>query len=87
MGPLTAAELESLGVSTIESLQALGWEEAFLRWVEAYPERLNVNAAVGLVAAELDVSWRTLSEKDKERARALVRRVRGEWGMSRRRTR
>jgi hypothetical protein len=87
MGPLTASELESLGIRTVEKLQALGWEEAFLRWVEAYPERLNLNAAAGLVAAEIGVSWRELGEKEKALARSVVDRVRREWGLHARRRR
>lgn len=71
MGPTTASELESIGIDTVEKLCALGWEEAFVRWIEAYPERLNLNAATGLVAATLGVSYLALSAQEKARARAL----------------
>jgi hypothetical protein len=82
MGPITAAELESLGIDSVERLQVLGCEQAFLRWVEAYPARLNVNAAVGLVAAELGVSWLNLGARDRARAVKMVNEVRREWGLS-----
>jgi hypothetical protein len=81
MGPLTASELATIGIDTVERLVAMGWEEAFDRWVEAYPERLNVNAAVGLLAAENGVSWLKLNGSDKARARAKVDRIRAEWGL------
>ena len=82
MGPLTGAEIASLGIDTVERLVALGWEEVFVRWIEAHPERLNVNAAVGLVAAELGVSWLKLPAKEKALARAKVEAVRREWGVA-----
>jgi hypothetical protein len=80
MGPITAGELVSIGIDTVEKVREMGWPEAFLLWVEAYPERLNINAAVGLAAAEEGVPWKSLSAKEKERARTLVtnlRRARG----------
>jgi hypothetical protein len=80
MGPITAAELVSIGIDTVEKVREMGWPEAFLLWIEAYPERLNVNAAVGLAAAEEGVSWKSLSPSEQERARTVVtnlRRARG----------
>lgn len=81
LGPITAPELVTIGIETVERLAALGWQEAFVQWVEAYPERLNVNAAVGLAAAELGVSWLKLPAAEKARARALVDAIRAEWGL------
>lgn len=76
MGPITQAELESIGLGSTEKIRALGWQEVFLRWIEAYPERLNLNAAYGLVAVEEGVDWRLLSDSQKQRARALVTSLR-----------
>jgi hypothetical protein len=76
MGPITSGELVSLGIDSVERLREMGWEEAFLRWIEAYPERLNVNAAVGLAAASEGMSWLKLSQREKDRARTLVAALR-----------
>ena len=76
MGPITSAELVSLGIDTVEKVCEMGWPEAFLMWIEAYPERLNVNAAVGLAAAVQGVPWHRLSPSEKERARTLVASLR-----------
>jgi hypothetical protein len=80
-GPITSGELASIGLETVEAVAALGWEEAFVRWVEAYPERLNVNAAVGLVAVVRGVSWLHVTPNDKARARSLVDALRRERGL------
>lgn len=72
MGPLTASELESLGVNTLEQVIDQGWEEIFLKWIEAYPERLNLNAAVGLIAIVEGVHWQKVSVREKERARTMI---------------
>jgi hypothetical protein len=76
MGPITAAELSSLGIASVEKVREMGWREVFLIWIEAYPERLNVNAAVGLAAAEEGISWQKLSPSSKERVRTLVSNLR-----------
>jgi hypothetical protein len=77
---ITEVELESIGLGTRAKVVAVGWEEAFLRWVEAYPERLNLNAAVGLIAKESGVHWLQVPPSDKERARALIDSLRRERG-------
>lgn len=78
MGPITGAELATLGLEAPEKIRALGWEEVFFRWIEAYPERLNVNAAYGLIAVVEGVDWRQITQAEKERARALVAALRRE---------
>ncbi len=59
----------------------MGWEEAFIRWVEAYPKQLNLNAAVGLIAKAEGLSWLKVHAADKERARLLVDALRRERGL------
>ena len=76
IGPICSAELSSIGIDTVEKLQDLGWEEVFLRWIEAYPERINLNAATGLIGAEEEIDWRSVSPLKKAKARALVERLR-----------
>jgi hypothetical protein len=80
LGPITSAELHSIGIESVESLIAMGWEEAFLRWIEAYPERLNLNAAVGLIAAIEGIPWLEVHPNDKARARVFIDGLRRERG-------
>lgn len=80
LGPTTDPELASLGFTTVEALQQAGWEEVCLRWVEAYPLRLNVNAFYGVIAAVEEVDWRDLDEGWRARARALRDRLLREAG-------
>jgi hypothetical protein len=81
VGLITSGELASIGLGVVEAITAMGWEEAFVRWVEAYPERLNVNAAVGLIAAVRRVPWLDVDDADKAHARSLVDALRRERGM------
>lgn len=83
LGPITGAELSSLGLDGAEVIAALGWEEVFLRWIEAYPGRLNLNAAYGLIAAVEGVDWRQISPAERQRARALVASLRRGRGRQR----
>lgn len=78
LAELTGAELRAVRVATLEDLQDLGWEEAFLRVVEMFPERLNLNMAAALIGAELGVDWRKIPVPAKDRARRLVERLRPE---------
>lgn len=75
LGPTCDPELASLGIHTLDDLRELGWEEACVRWAEAYPLRLNVNAFVGVIAAVEGVDWRRLDDGWKRRARALRDRL------------
>jgi hypothetical protein len=70
--------LRAVGIDSDATIRRLGWEEAYLRWVDRFPSRINVNAAVGMLAAEQGISWLHVSPADKERARALVKRLRGQ---------
>lgn len=72
LGRLTARELNRAGIHSLEELRSLGWEEAFARWVEHYPERLNLNAAAALIGAIEDVDWRKIRAEEKARARKLL---------------
>jgi hypothetical protein len=74
-GPVTSPELASLGLHTAEDLRELGWEEVCIRWVEAFPLRLNLNAFYGLIAAVEGVDWRSLDENWRTRARTLRDRL------------
>ena len=76
LGPTTAAELATVGIATLEHLRAIGWAEAFERWIVAYPERLNLNALTALIGAVEDEDWRRLPADRQTEARALVQELR-----------
>ena len=75
-GPVCSPELRAVGIRSVEDIRALGWEEAYLRWVARFPTRVNVNAAVGMIAAELGVPWLKVGADEKEQARRVVARLR-----------
>ena len=78
LGPVTAAELMEIGIATCEDLRALGWEEAYLRWVQAYPKRLHLTAARALAGALVDEDWRRLPTVLDAEVRAVVRMLRSQ---------
>jgi hypothetical protein len=71
-GPVCSPELRRVGITTVEEVLELGWEEAYLRWVEEFPNRINVNAAVGMIAAVEGVHWLKVNPVEKQRARRLL---------------
>ena len=73
IGPVLGAELRSLGVETLENLRAIGWERAFTRLVEMYPDRVNLNAVCALAGAVEDTIWRRLEPQLKAEVRAFFR--------------
>ncbi len=76
LGPTTATELAGVGIPTLETLRAVGWAEAFERWVRASPERCTLNACTALIGAVEDLDWRRLPPDQKAEARALVQALR-----------
>lgn len=77
-GPVTLFELESMGIVTFDQLETLGFEETARRWIEHYPQRLNVNAFVAILATLEGISWTQVNENQKMRARNLVNLLRAE---------
>ncbi|MEQ1946698.1 MAG: TfoX/Sxy family DNA transformation protein [Bryobacteraceae bacterium] len=75
-GPVCTPELKAVGIHSVEDIRKLGWVEAYLLWVSRFPNRVNVNAAIGLVSAERGVAWHQISSADKQQAQALVSRLR-----------
>ena len=45
---MSARGLAAVGIRSIEQLVNLGWEQAFVRLVRAYPNRRNLNMALAL---------------------------------------
>lgn len=78
IGPVCTPELIAAGIDSAERIRELGWHEAYLRWVEMYPSRINVNAAVGIFAAQKGVPWFAIHGKEKEEVRRFVKRLRDE---------
>jgi predicted dinucleotide-utilizing enzyme len=73
VGPVTAKELRAVGIDTVEKLKGMGWEAAFEAIVLAFPQRLNVNMAVGLIGVVEGCHWQEVPAAMKAEARELVR--------------
>jgi hypothetical protein len=79
-GPVTLPEYAVLGLTTVDQLERLGAEEVCRRYVERFPERLNVNAVVGVVATLEGVPWTRVSPGGKALARRIIAELRAEFG-------
>ena len=80
-GPVTLPEFKSMGISTFGQLEDLGWEAVCRKWVEHFPERLNANAFIGVIATLEGISWTKVSPSDRSKARSLVRLLRQEYAL------
>lgn len=76
LGPKSEAELVSVGIRSLEQLRKLGWKTALEKLARAYPDRINLNMAYGLLAAVTDQDWRELSDREREQARRETDRLR-----------
>ena len=72
---MSAAELESIGIRTVGQMREYGWEEVCVRWAEAFPARINVNAFMSVIGAIDDVDWRRVDPELRRQATALARRL------------
>jgi hypothetical protein len=80
-GPVTLREFHAMGIEYLDQLEALGFEEVCRRWVEAYPQRLNANAFLGIVCTLEGTVWTQASSSQRAAAHALVAELRREYGM------
>lgn len=80
-GPVTLPEFRAMGLTTYGQLEDLGWEAVCRKWVEEFPERLNVNAFIGILATLEGISWTKISASDRSKARSLVNRLRQEYAL------
>lgn len=80
-GPVTLPEFKAMGLSTYGQLEDLGWEAVCRKWAENYPERLNVNAFIGVIATLEGISWTRASASDKAKARRFVNELKAEYGL------
>lgn len=78
-GPITLAEFESIGITTLDQIEQLGLEETVRLWVRYYPERLNANAIIAIIATLDGVSWTKATISHREQAAALVRLLKTEF--------
>ena len=76
LGPTTAAVMRRAGIKTVEDLRALGWQEAWARVVEMFPNRRNANMGYSLAGADLDIDWRRLPPEVKAEVKAMLARLR-----------
>jgi hypothetical protein len=80
-GPVTLPEFHAMGLTTFGQLEDLGWEAVCRKWVEEFPERLNVNAFIGIIATLEGISWTKVSPSDRAQARRLVAKLKAEYGL------
>jgi hypothetical protein len=78
-GPITLPEINSLGFKYVEDLESVGFEEVCRKWVEYYPERLNANAFLGVLATLEGIVWTKATPKMRAQARNLAKRFRKEF--------
>lgn len=76
LGPKTEAELNSIGIRTLRDLKSLGWEEVCLRYVFAFPKRLNLTLVCAIIGAISDEDWRRVPPEVKARAKEFVEALR-----------
>jgi hypothetical protein len=80
-GPVTLPEIESLGFKYVEDLQRIGFEEVCRKWVKHFPDRLNANAFLGVIATIEELTWTKATPSMRADARNLARILRAENGI------
>lgn len=60
LGPVSRAQLQSIGIDTPEQFYELGAVEAYVQPRRAYPGQISRNMLWALGGAELDLDWREL---------------------------
>ena len=78
---------ESLGFRTLADLRRLGFAEVCRKWAEYYPERLNANAFVGVIATLEGLVWTRVSALHRQQAKMLVQEIKEEFGVPSKRKR
>ncbi|MCB0355684.1 MAG: TfoX/Sxy family DNA transformation protein [Bdellovibrionales bacterium] len=75
LGPNSEVELKSIGINSLEEIIETGWEEVFLKLIEHYPHRLNLNMATALIGAIENCSWREIPNPLKQQAKFLIAKI------------
>lgn len=75
LGPISASEMEAMGILFLDQIEEMGWEDFCIRYVELYPHRLNLNAFTAIIGAIEDQDWRSIDSYLKAEAKMLLRRI------------
>jgi hypothetical protein len=79
-GPVTLPEMEAIGYYTVEQMERAGFEQVCRTWVEYFPERLNANAFLGVIATIEGIVWTKATADHRKLAKQLVTLLRREFG-------
>lgn len=75
LGPVSAAEMQAMGIQYLDQIIEMGWEEFCIQYVELYPERLNLNAFTAIIGAIEDQDWRKIDPSLKSEAKKLLKQL------------
>lgn len=75
LGPVTGADLRLVGISTVEELMAVGWEDAWTRLCHHSRGYTHKICGYALCGAIEDVDWRKLTARQKEDVTRVQRRI------------
>lgn len=76
LGPATGARLREVGISTVEKLVEVGWEDAMLRLVERDRGCIHTMLAWALMGAVEGRNMNALSAAEKDAGRRFTARLR-----------
>ena len=62
LGKITTELLQTVGIETMEDLQAFGAVEAYKLLKAAYPHRVSLNALWGIEGALVNIDWREIPQ-------------------------
>ena len=75
LGPVSASEMEAMGIYYLDQIIEMGWENFCIQYVELFPNRLNLNAFAAIIGAIEDQDWRKIDPQFKAQARSLIRQI------------
>ena len=75
LGPISAAEMQAMGILYLDQIEEMGWEEFCIQYVELYPNRLNLNAFTAIIGAIENQDWREVDPALKNQAKVLVKQL------------
>ncbi len=70
-----------MGITTLEQIQDLGFEEMCRKYIEYYPDRLNANAFLGIICSLDGTVWTKASLGQRRQAAVMVDLLRRELGL------
>ncbi len=81
-GPVTSAELESMGIIYLDQIEKMGTEDFCRLYVQYFPERLNANAFLGVICALDNTVWTKAKVQHRVMAHNLVKKLKIEFNRS-----